>query len=191
MVLWSSKHHRQGDRRRRYCICCAGRSRRSPWRWCFELHSTIAKVTDDYGRRNKYNTVVASIMEFMNLIAKMTDTSSVARAVRQEALQAMVLLLSPIAPHVCHALWQALKPGADVMREPWPKTDEAALVQDEIEFVLQVNGKLRGHMRAPKTAGREQLEQLALAHDAVTRFTNGQAVKKVVVVPGRLVNVVV
>ncbi len=77
------------------------------------------------------------------------------------------------------------------MREPWPKTDEAALVQDEIEFVLQVNGKLRGHMRAPKTAGREQLEQLALAHDAVTRFTNGQAVKKVVVVPGRLVNVVV
>jgi len=157
----------------------------------FELHSTIAKVTDDYGRRNKYNTVVASIMEFMNLIAKMTDTSSVARAVRQEALQAMVLLLSPIAPHVCHALWRALKPGADVMREPWPKTDEAALVQDEIELVLQVNGKLRGHMRAPKSAGREQLEQLALAHDAVTRFTNGQAVKKVVVVPGRLVNVVV
>jgi leucyl-tRNA synthetase len=157
----------------------------------FELHSTIAKVADDYGRRNKYNTVVASVMEFMNVLAKMADGDTVARSIRQEGLQAAVLMLSPIAPHICHALWQALKPGADVMREPWPKVDESALVQDEIELVLQVNGKLRGHMRAPKTAGREQLEQLALAHDAVTRFTNGQAVKKVVVVPGRLVNVVV
>src|SRR5258708_12415295 len=101
----------------------------------------------------------------MNLIAKMTDTSPVARAVRQEALQAMVLLLSPIAPHVCHALWQALKPGADVMREPWPKTDEAALVQEEIEFVLQVNGKLRGHMRAPKPPDPQHLDHLALPHD--------------------------
>jgi leucyl-tRNA synthetase len=148
-------------------------------------------VADDYGRRNKYNTVVASVMEFMNVLAKMVDGDMVARSIRQEGLQAAVLMLSPIAPHICHALWQALKPGADVMREPWPKVDESALVQDEIELVLQVNGKLRGHMRAPKTAGREQLEQLALAHDAVTRFTNGQAVKKVVVVPGRLVNVVV
>jgi len=77
------------------------------------------------------------------------------------------------------------------MNESWPRTDEAALVQDEIELVLQVNGKLRGHMRAPKSAGRGELERLALAHESVTRFTNGQAVKKVVVVPGRLVNVVV
>jgi len=157
----------------------------------FELHSAIAKVTDDYGRRQKYNTVVASVMELMNALAKMTDRDPVARGVRQEVLQSTVLMLSPIAPHICHALWMALKPGADVMREPWPKVDESALVQEEIELVLQVNGKLRGHMRAPKSAGREQLEQLALAHDAVTRFTSGQAVKKVVVVPGRLVNVVV
>jgi leucyl-tRNA synthetase len=157
----------------------------------FELHSTIAKVTDDYGRRQKYNTVVASVMEFMNSLARMTDSGPIAHSVRQEALQAVVLLLSPIAPHICHALWRALKPSADVIREPWPKLDESALVQDEVELVLQVNGKLRGHMRAPKAAGREQLEQLALAHEAVTRHTDGQTVKKVVVVPGRLINVVV
>jgi len=157
----------------------------------FALHSTITKITDDYGRRQKYNTAIAAVMEFTNLLAKVSDMSPVARAVRQEALQTAVLLLSPIVPHVCHALWCELKPGGDVMREPWPNVDESALVQDEIELVLQVNGKLRGHMRAPKSAGREQLEQLALTHDAVTRYTDGQKVKKVVVVPGRLVNVVV
>jgi len=157
----------------------------------FELHRTIAKVSDDYERRQKYNTVVASIMEFMNALAKLAETGRVAQSVRQEALQAVVLLLSPIAPHICHALWRELKPGGDVMLEPWPVVDEAALVQDEIELVLQVNGKLRGHMRAPKAAGREQLEQLALAHDSVTRHTEGLVVKKVIVVPGRLVNVVV
>jgi leucyl-tRNA synthetase len=99
-----------------------------------------------------------------------------------------------VAPHITHALWKELGYAVqfgDLVTAPWPQVDKAALEQDEIELVLQVNGKLRGHMRAPKTAGREQLEQLALAHDAVTRFTNGQAVKKVVVVPGRLVNVVV
>ena len=157
----------------------------------FALHSAIAKVTDDYGRRQKYNTAIAAVMEFTNLLAKYSDMSPVARAVRQEALEAAVLLLSPIVPHICHALWRELRPAGDVMRERWPTIDESALVQEEVELVLQVNGKLRGHMRAPKSAGREQLERLALAHDAVTRFTNGQAVKKVVVVPGRLVNVVV
>src|SRR5712691_5953706 len=157
----------------------------------FALHSAIAKVTDDYDRRLKYNTAIAAVMEFTNLLAKYSDMIPVARAVRQEALEAAVLLLSPIVPHICHTLWRELRPTGDVMRERWPEVDESALIQDEIELVLQVNGKLRGHMRAPKSAGREQLEQLALAHDAVTRFTNGQAVKKVVVVPGRLVNVVV
>jgi leucyl-tRNA synthetase len=157
----------------------------------FALHSAIAKVTDDYGRRLKYNTAIAAVMEFTNLLAKYSDMSPVARAVRQEALEAAVLLLSPIVPHICHALWRELRPAGDVMRERWPAVDESALVQEEVELVLQVNGKLRGHMRAPKSAGRGELERLALAHDAVTRFTNGQAVKKVVVVPGRLVNVVV
>ncbi len=157
----------------------------------FDLHSTIAKVTDDYGRRQQYNTAIAAVMEFMNALAKVTDSSATARGVRQEALEGVVLLLSPIVPHICQTLWSELKPGGDAMREVWPKLDEAALEQDEIELVLQVNGKLRGHMRAPKSAGRRELERLALAHDAVTRFTDGQKVKKVVVVPGRLVNVVI
>jgi leucyl-tRNA synthetase len=157
----------------------------------FDLHSTVAKVTDDYGRRQQYNTAIAAVMEFMNALAKVTDSSAAARSVRQEALEAVVLLLSPIVPHICQALWRELKPGGDALREAWPKLDEAALEQDEIELVLQVNGKLRGHMRAPKSADRGELERLALAHDAVTRFTDGQKVKKVVVVPGRLVNVVV
>jgi leucyl-tRNA synthetase len=157
----------------------------------FALHTTIVKVTDDFGRRLKYNTAIAAVMEFTNLLAKCSDMSPVARTVRQESLEAAVLLMSPIVPHICHALWRELKPGGDIMKEPWPMVDESALEQDEIELVLQVNGKLRGHMRAPKSAGREQIESLALAHEAVTRFTEGQAVKKVVVVPGRLVNVVV
>jgi leucyl-tRNA synthetase len=111
-----------------------------------------------------------------------------------EALSILLRVLYPVAPHITHALWKDLGYAArhgDLLGTPWPVVDEAALEQDEVELVLQVNGKLRGHMRAPKSAGREQLERLALAHDAVTRYTNGQAVKKVVVVPGRLVNVVV
>jgi leucyl-tRNA synthetase len=100
-------------------------------------------------------------------------------------------VLSPVTPHLAHHLWCELGFGPDILQAPWPEPDPLALEQDEIELVLQVNGKLRGHMRAPKSAGREQLEQLALAQEAVTRFTDGQKVKKVVVVPGRLVNVVV
>jgi leucyl-tRNA synthetase len=111
-----------------------------------------------------------------------------------EGIGILLRIIHPIVPHITHTLWQELRFDqvlGDIGKAPWPQVDELALIQDEIELVLQVNGKLRGHMRAPKSAGREQLERLALAHDAVTRFTNGQAVKKVVVVPGRLVNVVI
>ena len=114
-----------------------------------------------------------------------------AQQVLHESVSIILRILAPISPHISHTLWSELGYPADIHSAPWPEVDQAALETDEIELVLQVNGKLRGHMRAPKSAGREQLERLALAHDAVTRFTNGQAVKKVVVVPGRLVNVVV
>jgi leucyl-tRNA synthetase len=138
-------------------------------------------------------------MKMLNLLEGFSGGEGVVsvNAVSQAASDAMSVLLRvlyPIAPHITHALWQDLgfstKHG-DILSAPWPVVDEAALEQDEIELVLQVNGKLRGHMRAPRAAGREQLEQLALAHESVTRFTEGQPVKKVVVVPGRLVNVVV
>ena len=147
----------------------------------------------------QYNTVVSACMKMLNLLEGFSGEQGDANvnAVSQAASEAMSILLRvlyPVAPHISFALWKDLgyaTPHGDLLTAPWPVVDEAALEQDEIELVLQVNGKLRGHMRAPKSAGRGELERLALAHAAVTRFTNGQAVKKVVVVPGRLVNVVV
>src|SRR5437867_546866 len=162
------------------------------------IHLALKQASYDY-ERMQYNTVVSACMKMLNLLEGFSggrgDAS--ANAVSQatsEATSVLLRVLYPVAPHITHALWKDLGYAAqhgDLLAAPWPVVDEAALEQDEVELVLQVNGKLRGHMRAPKTAGREQLEQLALAHDAVTRYTNGQAVKKVVVVPGRLVNVVV
>ena len=162
------------------------------------VHLALKQASYDYDRM-QYNTVVSACMKMLNLLEDFSggpgDVS--VNAVSQAASEAMGILLRvlyPVAPHISFALWRDLGYAAqhgDLLTAPWPVVDEAALEQDEIELVLQVNGKLRGHMRAPKSAGRGELERLALANDAVTRFTNGQAVKKVVVVPGRLVNVVV
>ena len=157
----------------------------------FELHQTIAKVGDDLGRRHTFNTAIAAVMELMNALGKLNDTSPAARALVQEALENIVLLLSPIVPHICHTLWLELKPGSELLDQPWPQADPAALVQDEIELVVQVNGKLRGQIRIAKDAERATIERLALANDQVQKFVAGQTVKKVVVVPGRLVNIVV
>jgi len=157
----------------------------------FQLHATIQKVSDDYGRRQQFNTAIAAVMELMNALAKVDDASPVGRALQQEALEAAVMLLAPIVPHICQSLWSALKPEADLLDAAWPAVDETALVQDEIELVLQVNGKLRGNMKIAKSASKDEIEKLALANPAVLKFIEGQAVKKVVVVPGRLVNVVV
>jgi len=157
----------------------------------FQLHATIQKVTDDIGRRKTFNTAIAAVMELMNGLGKLTDTTShSARAVMQEALENIALLLSPIVPHICHALWAELKPGSVLIDVPWPAVDETALVQDEIELVVQVNGKLRGQIRVSKDAAKEAIEALARAHPGVQKFIEGLAIKKVVVVPGRLVNIV-
>jgi leucyl-tRNA synthetase len=157
----------------------------------FQLHATVQKVTDDIGRRKTFNTAIAAVMELMNALAKLNDTtSSAARAVMQEALENIALLLSPIVPHICHALWAELKPGSVLLDVPWPVVDETALVQDEIELVVQVNGKLRGQIRVSKDAAKEAIEALARANPGVQKFTAGLAIKKVVVVPGRLVNIV-
>ena len=162
------------------------------------VHLALKQASYDYDRM-QYNTVVSACMKMLNLLEDFSGGSGdvSVNAVSQAASEAMGILLRvlyPVAPHISFALWRDLGYAAqhgDLLTAPWPVVDEAALEQDEIELVLQVNGKLRGHMRAPKSAGRGELERLALANDAVTRFTNGQAVKKVVVVPGRLVNVVV
>lgn len=157
----------------------------------FQLHQTIAKVSDDLGRRHTFNTAIAAVMELMNALGKLEDSSLAARSLIQESLEKIVLLLSPIVPHICHALWRELKPGTELLDQRWPQADSTALVQDEIELVVQVNGKLRGQIRIAKDTKREVIERMALESGQVQKFIAGKTVKKVVVVPGRLVNIVV
>jgi leucyl-tRNA synthetase len=157
----------------------------------FKLHKTIEKVADDYGRRLQFNTAIAAVRELLNLRDDLEDASPAARAVSQEVLEDAVLMLSPIVPHVATALWSELRPGTRLLDQPWPAVDPAALVQDSIELVVQVNGKLRGHVSVPVSATREQIEVFALANESVQKFLKGQKPKKVIVVPGKLVNVVV
>jgi leucyl-tRNA synthetase len=156
-----------------------------------KLHKAIEKVGDDYGRRLQFNTAIAAIRELLNLFDDVKDRSPVARAVAQEVLEDVVVMLSPIVPHVATALWSELRPGTRLLDQPWPAVDKSALVQDEIQLVVQVNGKLRGHVNVPASASREQIEAFALADAGVQKFVNGQKPKKVIVVPGKLVNVVV
>ena len=139
----------------------------------------------------RFDTPVAAVRELLNLYGELRDRSPVARAVAQEVLEDAVLLLSPIVPHIATALWSGLRPGTELIDQPWPAVDPLALVQDQVELVVQVNGKLRGHIRVPSNATREQIEAAALADESVRKFIDGKAPKKVVVVPGRLVNIVV
>ena len=130
-------------------------------------------------------------MELLNAINKLDHTSSQSRAVEREALDAVVLVLSPIVPHICHTLWQMLGHETAPVEEQWPAFDESALAQDMIEIVVQVNGKLRGRVAVPADADKDTIEELALADENVQRFVDGKEIRKVIVVPGRLVNVVV
>ena len=156
-----------------------------------QLHQTIGKVADDYGRRKQFNTAIAAVMELLNAYAKLGEASPQARAVRQEALEAVSLLLYPIVPHICEALYAELKPGQTAGAERFPQVDAQALVQDEVELVLQVNGKLRGGLSVPASADKAAIEALVLASEVAQKHLEGQAPKKLIVVPGRLVNIVV
>ncbi len=156
-----------------------------------QLHQTIAKVSDDIERRRQFNTAIAANMELLNAFARLEGDDAATRALKQEALEAIVLMLAPIVPHICRSLIKALKPGACLMGAAWPAVDEGALVRDEIELMLQVNGKLRGKIKVAADAARDAIEQAALASPEVRKFMEGKPAKKVVVVPGRLVNVVV
>jgi leucyl-tRNA synthetase len=155
-----------------------------------QLHQTIAKVADDYGRRKQFNTAIAAVMELLNAYGRIVDDSAAFRAVRQETLEAVTLMLNPIVPHICEALYAALRPGHTATGQAFPKPDASALLQDEIELVLQINGKLRGSLRVPVGADRATIEAAALACEAACRHLAGAAPKKLVVVPGRLVNIV-
>ena len=155
-----------------------------------KTHETIDKVSDDFGRRNTFNTAIAAVMELLNDVAKFTDTDDQSKAVRHEALSSAVLLLSPIAPHICHNLWFTLGYTEAVAEASWPKVDKEALVRSSIELVVQVNGKVRGRIQAPADASNDVLEALALDDDNVKRFLEGNNIRKVIVVAGKLVNIV-
>jgi leucyl-tRNA synthetase len=156
-----------------------------------QLHQTINKTADDYGRRQQFNTAIAAVMELLNTYARLGDDSALSRAVRQEALEAVTLMLYPIVPHICEALYAELRPGHAAGEQTFPQADAGALAQDEIELVLQVNGKLRGSLTVPSRADKAAIEAAALACDAAQRYLTGKSPKKVIVVPGRLVNLVI
>jgi leucyl-tRNA synthetase len=154
------------------------------------VHQTLVKVTDDLGRRRIFNTAIAAVMELMNALDRFTESTATGRALRQEALELIVVMLSPIVPHICHALWQELGHEGAIIDVPWPAPDAAALTQNTVEIVLQVNGKLRGRITVPVTASEAEVREAALADAVVQRWVDGKPIRKVVVVPGKLVNVV-
>jgi leucyl-tRNA synthetase len=153
-----------------------------------QLHQTIQKVGDDVERRKQFNTAIAANMELMNALAKIDGDDAITRSVRQEALEAVVVMLAPIVPHICEAIFAELKPDAAMN---WPRVDESALVADTLELMLQVNGKLRGQIVVASGAASDVIEAAALASETALKYLEGRLPKKVVVVPGRLVNIVV
>ncbi|ALO46796.1 leucine--tRNA ligase [Pseudohongiella spirulinae] len=163
----------------------------------FKTHSTLQKVSDDYGRRQTFNTAIAAVMELVNTITRFQDENDCSadnqqnRAVVQEALEIVLLSLSPVVPHFCHALWMSMGHQKAIINEAWPSVDSDALIQDQIQIVIQVNGKLRGRLDVRRDIGKDQLEALALADGNVRNFTEGKTVRKVIIVPGKLINIVV
>jgi leucyl-tRNA synthetase len=155
-----------------------------------KLHETITKVTDDIGRRHTFNTAIAANMELINELLKFDDDSEQGRAVRHEAIENIVLLLSPIVPHITQQLWNDLGHDEMLAELDWPVCDESALVRDEIELVIQVNGKLRSKIDVAVSADNKTIEKLALADAKIVANIEGKTVRKVIIVPGRLVNIV-
>ncbi len=156
-----------------------------------QIHETIKKVSDDVGRRYTFNTAIAAIMELLNHLSRAEETTTTKRALIQEGLEAVVLMLAPIVPHITQALWQILGHHDLILKAPWPKVDAAALQRDEIELVVQVNGKLRAHITVAIDADKQTIETVALNEPHVQRFISNKMVKKVIVVPNKLVNVVI
>lgn len=157
-----------------------------------ELHKAISKVTDDIGRRNTFNTAIAAIMELMNHLSKAPMTSDEDKAVMLESLRAVILMLTPITPHICHYLWQQI--GSDsnesVENAQWPIVDESALIEDEKLIIVQVNGKLRAKITVAADASKETVEALGLYNEHVMKFTEGKTIRKVIYIPGKLLNIV-
>ncbi|WP_313026272.1 leucine--tRNA ligase [Pseudomonas lopnurensis] len=154
------------------------------------IHLAIKQASVDVGQHHKFNTAIAQVMTLMNVLEKAAAATDQDRALLHEGLEAVALLLAPITPHICHELWQRLGNSGAIIDAQWPQVDESALVQDSLTLVVQVNGKLRGQIEVPASASREEVEATARANENVLRFTEGLAIRKVIVVPGKLVNIV-
>jgi len=156
-----------------------------------KTHQSLKKVGDDIGRRHSFNTAIAAMMELNNTLSRFEDNSPQGMAVRQESIEIMLKALSPVIPHLCHHLWAALGNKEAMIDALWPKVDESALVQEDVQLVVQVNGKLRAKIVAPLDAERQSIQEMVLAEEGVTRFTEGKTILKFIIVPNKLVNVVV
>jgi leucyl-tRNA synthetase len=155
-----------------------------------QVHETLAKVTVDIGRRRTFNTAIAAVMELMNSLARFDDRSEQGRALLQEALEIVVLVLAPVVPHACHALWRELGHSGLVVDARWPEADPRALERETIEVVVQVNGRLRGRVIVPADADEATVREAALADPNVQRFMEGRPLRKFIYVRGKLANVV-
>jgi len=156
-----------------------------------KTHLALQKVGDDFGRRHSFNTAIATMMELNNSIARFEDTSNQGMAIKQEAIEIMVKCLSPVMPHVCHHLWFLLGGSAAMVDSNWPVVDQSALVQDNVQIIAQVNGKLRAKIMAPLDSNNETIQEIALSNEKIKGFTEKKEIIKVIVVPNKLINVVV
>ncbi len=154
------------------------------------IHAAIKQASTDVGQYHKFNTAIAQVMTVMNVLEKAPQATAQDRALLHEGLEAVTLLLAPITPHISHELWKQLGHDQAVIDAAWPAVDETALVQDTVTLVVQVNGKLRGQIEMPAAASREEVEAAARSNENVLRFIDGLAIRKVIVVPGKLVNIV-
>jgi leucyl-tRNA synthetase len=154
------------------------------------IHLAIKQASHDVGQNHKFNTAIAQVMTLMNVLEKAPQVTEQDRALVHEGLEAVTLLLAPITPHICHELWNQLGHPDAVIDAGWPVLDETALVQDSLTLVIQVNGKLRGQIEMPASATREEVEAAARTNENVLRFVDGLTIRKVIVVPGKLVNIV-
>ena len=154
------------------------------------IHLAIKQASNDIGQHHKFNTAIAQVMTLMNVLEKAVTATEQDRALVHEGLEVVTLLLAPITPHISHELWQRLGHADAVIDAQWPQVDESALVQDSLTLVVQVNGKLRGQIEVPASASREEVEAAARGNENVLRFTEGLSIRKIIVVPGKLVNIV-
>ena len=154
------------------------------------IHRTIVKVTDDIGRRYKFNTAIAAVMELVNHLSRVNADDSDTLAIKQEGFETVCKLIAPVVPHIAAAIWRNLGSKEDVLLASWPEADQNALVTSEINIVVQVNGRKRAIISVPTDATKEVYESMALEDDNVKRFTKDQTIRKMIVVPSKLVNIV-